>query len=220
MHFAPAWPAFCFCRLWFPSACWLNKRRHPTRAPTFRVDASALSSHVKVIAYGDQRFHDHSNFLIANPKARIALADKIAQEKPDAVQMSGDVPFKGTDPLRLRLLPHRDASLARRPPQRLSRTGQPRTLRRRSQKGVEEWWNAFPELKGMRWYSVALGDRIALIELDSTSDLTPGSKQLNWLRAQLAAPASVRRLRDDQSAPSARRGYPDPSACRPQPAPK
>ncbi len=28
-------------------------------SPTFRIDQSALSSHVTVIAYGDQRFHDH-----------------------------------------------------------------------------------------------------------------------------------------------------------------
>jgi len=56
-----------------------------------------LSSRVKVIAYGDQRFHDHFNYMIANPKARVALVDKIAAERPDAIQMSGDVPFKGTD---------------------------------------------------------------------------------------------------------------------------
>ena len=32
-----------------------------------------------------------STFMIANPKARIALVNQIASEKPDAVQMSGDV---------------------------------------------------------------------------------------------------------------------------------
>src|SRR5580700_2460548 len=59
-------------------------------APTFRVPASALSSHVTVIAYGDQRFHDPSNTSVADPKARLALVRRIAQEKPDALQMSGD----------------------------------------------------------------------------------------------------------------------------------
>ena len=163
----------------------------PDGSPTFRVDQMALSSHVKVIAYGDQRFHDHFNFMIANPKARIALADKIAQEKPDAVQMSGDVPFKGTDRsdydcFRAETKPWRDAHL------RVYPALGNHELAGGAEKGVAEWWNAFPELKGMRWYSVALGDRIALIELDSTSDLTPGSKQLNWLRAQLTAlPRSV-----------------------------
>jgi hypothetical protein len=158
----------------------------PDGSPTFRVDSLALSSHVKVITYGDQRFHDHMNFMIANPKAREALAAKIAQEKPDAIQMSGDVPYKGTDRsdydcFRDETKSWRDAHL------RVYPALGNHELSGGEQKGVEEWWNAFPELKGMRWYSVALGDRIALIQLDSTSDLTPGSKQIAWLRAQLAA---------------------------------
>jgi hypothetical protein len=154
------------------------------------VDASELSSHVKVIAYGDQRFHDHLNFMIANPKARVALAEKIAKEKPDAIQMSGDVPYKGTDPsdydcFRAETQSWRDAHLHVYPA-----LGN-HELSGGEQKGVEEWWNAFPELNGMRWYSVALGDRITLIQLDSTSDLTPGSKQLQWLRAQLTGLTSL-----------------------------
>jgi hypothetical protein len=160
-------------------------------SPTFRVDATALSSHVVVIAYGDQRFHDHMNFLIANPKARIALVNKIAEEKPDAVTMSGDVPFKGTDPadydcFRAETKPWRDAHL------RVYPALGNHELSDGAEKGVQEWWNAFPELKGMRWYSVALGNRMSLIQLDSTSDPTPGSKQIQWLRAQLLAlPPSV-----------------------------
>jgi hypothetical protein len=153
-------------------------------APTFRVDQMALSSRVTVIAYGDQRFHDHLNFLIANPKARVALVKKIAEEKPDAVQMSGDVPYRGTDPddyqeYANETKPWRDAHL------RIYPALGNHELSGGETKGVDEWWKAFPELKGMRWYSVALGNRIALIQLDSTSPLTPGSKQINWLRAQL-----------------------------------
>jgi 3',5'-cyclic AMP phosphodiesterase CpdA len=149
------------------------------------VDASALSSHVKIIAYGDQRFHDHFNFLIANPKARVALVEKIAQENPDAVTMSGDVPYKGTDPadydfFRTETKPWRDEHL------RVYPALGNHELSGGAEKGVEDWWNAFPELRGLRWYSVALGDRILLVQLDSTSDLAPGSKQLEWLHAQLA----------------------------------
>jgi acid phosphatase type 7 len=154
--------------------------------PTFTVPASALSSHIKVIAYGDQRFHNGINFEIADPKARVALVEKIAKEKPDAVQMSGDVPYKGTDP---------DDYACYSAETKLWRDAQLRVypalgnheLSGGVEKGIAEWWKAFPELKGMRWYSVALGDRISLIQLDSTSDLVPGSKQIVWLRTQLAA---------------------------------
>jgi len=37
----------------------------------------------------------------------------------------------------------------------------------------------------MRWYSVALGSRIYLIQLDSTTDLTDASPQRKWLDDQL-----------------------------------
>jgi acid phosphatase type 7 len=160
-------------------------------APTFSVGADALSSHIKVIAYGDQRFHDHFNFMIANPKARIALVEKIAKEKPDALQMSGDVPYKGTDPddyafYRTETKSWRDAQL------RVYPALGNHEISGGVEKGIAEWWKAFPELNGMRWYSVALGDRLELIQLDSTSDLVPGSKQIGWFRSQLAAlPPSV-----------------------------
>ena len=153
-------------------------------APTFRVLGSELSSHTKVIAYGDQRFHDPSNVLVANPKARVWLVQKIAEEKPDAVQMSGDVPYRGTNPADYQeyateTKPWRDDNL------RVYPALGNHEISGGVQKGVENWWAAFPELNGMRWYSVALGDRVTLINLDSTLELTPGSRQIRWLRAQL-----------------------------------
>ena len=160
-------------------------------APTFRVSASELSKHPTVIAYGDQRFHDPSNTTVADPKSRLALVKKIAEEKPDAITMSGDLPFKGTDPAdydiyRLETKPWSDRHL------RVYPALGNHELSGGVQAGVDGWWKAFPDLKGMRWYSVALGDRLSLIQLDSNSPLTAGSPQLKWLRTQLAGePASV-----------------------------
>ena len=51
--------------------------------------------------------------------------------------------------------------------------------------GLKNWWTNFPELRGMRWYSVALGSRLYLIQLDSMSDLTDASPQRKWLDNQL-----------------------------------
>lgn len=160
-------------------------------APTFRVPAKELSAHPKVIAYGDQRFHDPSNTTVADPRSRLALVKKIADEKPDAVTMSGDVPYKGSDPAdydvyRAETKPWRDAHL------RVYPALGNHEFSGGVEAGLENWWKAFPELKGMRWYSVALGDRLSLIQLDSLSPLTPESPQLQWLRKQLAGePASV-----------------------------
>ena len=174
-----------------PLAAFAQQAPVADSAPTFRVPAAELSSHVKVIAYGDQRFHEPTNVVIANPKARAWLVQKIAQQKPDAIQMSGDVPYKGIDANDYRQYatetkPWRDENL------RVYPAMGNHEISGGVQKGVENWWTAFPQLNGMRWYSVALGDRVRLINLDSTLELTSGSKQIHWLRAQLTGlPLSV-----------------------------
>ncbi len=160
-------------------------------APTFRVPAAKLSHAVKIIAYGDQRFHDPTNTTVADPKMRVALVKRIAQEHPDAVTMSGDVPYKGTD-LADYAQYVKETAVWRAEHLRVYPALGNHEVSGGEQQGVENWWKAFPELRGMRWYSVALGDRLSLIQLDSLSPLTPGSPQLAWLGKQLAAlPGSV-----------------------------
>ncbi len=160
-------------------------------APTFRVPAAKLSKHPTIIAYGDQRFHDPSNTTVADPKMRVALVKQIALEHPDAVTMSGDVPYKGTDAADYAQYV-KETAVWRAEHLRVYPALGNHELSGGVEQGVENWWKAFPELRGMRWYSVALGDRISLIQLDSMSPLTPDSPQYNWLRMQLAGlPASV-----------------------------
>ncbi|MBS0396414.1 MAG: metallophosphoesterase, partial [Proteobacteria bacterium] len=57
---------------------------------------------------------------------------------------------------------------------------------------LENWWREFPEQRGHRWYSVALGARILAVALDSDAPLGAGSAQRAWLDATLAVlPRSV-----------------------------
>jgi hypothetical protein len=162
-----------------------------TPGPTFTVPDAQLSSHVTVIGYGDMRFHDPANRTVADPIARKFLVDRIAQERPDALQLSGDVPYKGTDPgdyanFVTETAPWRAAKL------RVYPAMGNHELSGGEAQGVQNWWAAFPELKDRRWYSVALGSRLYLIQLDSTLPLLEGSKQMQWLQAQVAAlPATV-----------------------------
>ena len=55
------------------------------------------------------------------------------------------------------------------------------------QECLENWWNAFPELRGRRWYSVQIGSSVYVLNLDSNSSLLPGSEQIGWMKAQLAS---------------------------------
>ncbi len=153
--------------------------------PTFSVPDRELPSHVTVIGYGDMRFHDPSVHTVADPIARKALVERIAQEKPDALQLSGDVPYKGSDAadyvnFRIETEPWRTAKL------RVYPAMGNHELSGGEAQGVQNWWAAFPELKGRRWYSVALGSRLYLIQLDSTLPLLEGSRQMSWLQTQIA----------------------------------
>lgn len=156
-----------------------------TAGPTFTVPDSQLSKHVTVIGYGDTRFHDPSNTKVANPLARKILVDRIASERPDAVQMSGDVPYKGADAADYanfvtETAPWRAEKL------RVYPAMGNHEISGGEATGVANWWTNFPELKGRRWYSVALGSRLYLIQLDSTLSLMDGSKQVEWLKGQVA----------------------------------
>ena len=57
--------------------------------------APHISRHPIVIVYGDQRFTDPSNTHSTNPKVRKWLVNRIAEEKPDAILLNGDVPLSG-----------------------------------------------------------------------------------------------------------------------------
>jgi hypothetical protein len=152
---------------------------------TFTVADRELHTPVSLIVYGDMRFTDPNDTKAANPAARRELVARIAELQPDAVQLTGDVPYAGGnaadyDVYRAESEPWRNAHLHVYPAlgnHEFSRGGEADCL--------NHWWGAFPELKGMRWYSVALGKRIYIINLDSTSPLVDGSPQRLWLAGQL-----------------------------------
>jgi hypothetical protein len=61
-----------------------------------------------------------------------------------------------------------------------------------SQAALENWWNAFPQMRNRRWYSAQLGSRCYLLALDSDTSLLPGSNQARWLGNQIdSLPLSI-----------------------------
>ncbi len=154
--------------------------------PTFVVQDSDLPRNFSIVVYGDMRFTDPANHTAADPDARRALVAKIAQVHPDALVLTGDVPYRGTfaadyDEYKLETKTWRDENLRVYPA-----LGNHEFGGKGADDPLKDWWAAFPEMKDRRWYSVALGSRVYLMCLDSDADLTPGTPQRTWLEDQIA----------------------------------
>jgi 3',5'-cyclic AMP phosphodiesterase CpdA len=166
----------------------------PASGPDFRIDDSELSHPLRIILYGDMRFTDPSQTEATNPRVRRWLVDQIAAEKPDAVLLSGDVPWHGCqagdyEEYRSETRIWRDAHLHIYP----VLGNHEFSGGTDKQQCLENWWKAFPELRGRRWYSVQLGSSVYVLNLDSNSSLLAGSEQIAWVEAQLwALPVTVR----------------------------
>jgi acid phosphatase type 7 len=152
--------------------------------PTLSVSDADLPKDPSLIVYGDMRFTDPTNTNVANPQARKMLVDRVASLHPDALELTGDIPYAGGhtadyDEFRTETKAWRDEKLRIYP-----------ALGNHEFVGIvseclKNWWTAFPELHGRRWYSVQFGKRIYMINLDSNTDLLPDSAQMRWLHEQV-----------------------------------
>jgi len=155
-------------------------------ATTFQIPDSALPTPLVVVAYGDMRFTAASETAASSPIARRALVARIAAENPAVIFINGDLVFHGIaadyDVYREETQVWRDKHLPVYPAlgnHELSACFEAICL--------DRWWQAFPELRGRRWYSVAVGSKLVGIALDSDASLLPGSAQRTWLESQVTA---------------------------------
>ncbi len=167
-------------------------RTAPAAAPAAAAAAAGAEA-LRFVVYGDTRFTDPAETDASAPAARRALVAKIAEERPAAVFIDGDLPWHGIGadyaqyreetglwrdqgiPVHPALGNHEFASCA-------------------EAECLERWWGAFPELRGRRWYALELGPQLEAIMLDSTASLLPGSEQRAWLEARVGALGAQRRF--------------------------
>jgi calcineurin-like phosphoesterase family protein len=148
---------------------------------------------VTVIAYGDMRFTDPTNVTATDPAARVALVERIAEEHPDAVLLSGDVPWHGGTVADYEEYRMETASWRAKGLRVFPAIGNHEFSQCEPNVCIENWWNAFPEYRGRRWYSADVSDGVRVIALDTMSPLLPDSDQRAWLEHELTAlPARVR----------------------------
>ncbi len=139
-----------------------------------------------IIAYGDTRFTDPTNVKSTNPKIRRWLVDKIASEKPSAIVINGDVPLAG-DVANDYAVYEAETKIWRDNHIHVFQTLGNHEFHGNPQQSLENWWNAFPEMRNRRWYSAQIGARVYVLAIDSDTSLLPGSDQDRWIRQQLGS---------------------------------
>jgi hypothetical protein len=163
-----------------------------TAAEVFAVPDSELSKPVTFIIYGDMRFTDAAERSQAAPGPRVALVNQVASESPDALFLTGDIPWHGTlqdyDVYAKETGAWRERHLRVYPV-----LGNHELQLCTEAECLADWWQTFPALRGRRWYEVALGSQVRAFALDSNSPLRPGSPQRMWLEQRTEAlPSQVR----------------------------
>jgi hypothetical protein len=158
---------------------------HAEAPTTFKVPDRDLSDPLVLVAYGDMRFTKSSETEATNPRVREALIAKITSENPAAVFINGDIPWHGVADdyavFRAETRPWRERHVRVYPA-----LGNHEFSACLELACLERWWGVFPELRGRRWYSVAIGAKVVGIDLDSDASLLPGSEQRIWLEDQVA----------------------------------
>ena len=160
--------------------------------PTFKLERAGLSSPPAFVIYGDMRFTTWRFAGNASSAwARQALVRQIASEKPDALFLNGDLPYRGADfgdyqvfEKETRIWRERHFEIY---PVLGNHEFYNRDLLVSRERGLANWWKEFPALKGLQWYSVQLGEQVYVLCLDSNfGALQAGGPQRVWLEQQLS----------------------------------
>ncbi len=155
----------------------------PSNAQSNPVELQAkVSVPFRFVAYGDTRFHDSKDTDDANPTARQALVQAIADASPAFICFTGDIVFNGYDSDDWKVWDSetriwRDKKIPVYPA-----LGN-HDLRGNLTADLANYFQHFPDLRNSRYYSVRAANTL-LLALDSSQDEVSGD-QGKWLARQL-----------------------------------
>jgi hypothetical protein len=159
-------------------------------APTFTVSDLPAGQPLRIIVYGDMRFTEPSNTSDTAPGVRKWLAQKVGEEKPDVLLLTGDMPLHGSDLNDWKIYSQETAAWSQERLRIYPTIGNHEGLND-PRSGIRNYFAAYPQIENHNYYSVQLGN-VYLITLDSSTLLYVGSAQRGWLDSQLAhIPASA-----------------------------
>ena len=139
---------------------------------------------MRLVAYGDMRFTDPGVTSGTNPKVRKWLADRIADERPEVLLLTGDMPYTGSSMADWEVFQSETARWRAQNVIELPTIGN-HEIRGDRNAGIANYLANFPSIARRRYYSALLGS-VEVITLDSTQASTPNSAQGRWFAAQLS----------------------------------
>src|SRR6204780_1170141 len=137
--------------------------------PTFTVSDLPAGRPLRIVVYGDMRFTDAGNTSDTHPGVRKWLAQKVGEEKPDILLLTGDMPFHGSSQDDGKVYDQETALWAQEPLRIYPTIGNHEGLPD-PRSGLRNYFAAYPQIGNHAWYSVHLGN-IYLITLDTTNFL-------------------------------------------------
>jgi hypothetical protein len=160
--------------------------QHPEKIdvnPTFTISKYQTASPMRIVGYGDMRFTDPSVRMGTNPRVRKFLAERVAQENPEVLLLTGDMPYIGSNDADWQVFRDETALWRKKQILQLPTMGN-HEVRGEHQKGIENYLQNFPGIQGHRYYSALMGS-VEVISLDMTSPSGGTSTQATWFAAQL-----------------------------------
>jgi acid phosphatase type 7 len=151
--------------------------------PTFTISKFAAGAPIHMVGYGDMRFTDPSVKIGTNPRVRRWLAERVGEENPEVLMITGDMPYAGARQEDWQVYRKETASWDRKKVLVLPTIGN-HEVRGGVEKGIANYLANYPGIKGHRYYSVLMGS-VEVISLDMTSPTGGTSPQATWFAAQL-----------------------------------
>jgi len=151
--------------------------------PTLVLKQFLPGQPLRLIAYGDMRFTDPTVTKGTNPRVRQWLAEKIGAERPQALLITGDMPFVGDRKADWAEYQKETASWRAAGFPVLPTLGNHEIYYNRSQ-GIQNYLDNYPLIQRHRYYSALLG-QVEVLSLDMTEGVSPRSPQGRWFEAQL-----------------------------------
>ena len=137
-----------------------------------------------LVAYGDMRFTDPSVTKGTNPRIRKWLAERVGEEHPEVLLLTGDMPFTGARSGDWRIYQDETATWRANQILVLPTIGNHEVYGGIDQ-GIANYLDNFPQIQGHRYYSALLGN-VEVISLDCSSASGPSSPQGEWFASQLS----------------------------------